>query len=135
MDERRSYERIAMELEAEVEVVGSSPGGGIPPVTINGTLNSASPSGVGLELKRREPTLKPGKRVIVRFSSGTYKAELPGQVAWHGNPKGETGLGVELQLMLMPALSRHTYAQWITTRLQRDRDERRSRSLPIRERK
>lgn len=124
-----------MDLDAEVEIVGSSPGGGIPPITISGTLNSASPNGLGLVLKRREPTLKPGKRVTVRFATGSYKAELPARVAWHSSATSEAGLGVELQLMLLPALSRHTYAQWIATRLQRDRDQRRSQSIPIRERK
>gem|GEM_PF-3168833 len=133
--EQRQFERIPMDLDAEVELVGSSPGGGIPPITISGKLNSASPNGLGLVLKRREPTLKPGKRITVRFATGTYKAELPARVAWHSSATNEAGLGVELQLMLLPALSRHTYAQWIATRLQRDRDQRRSQSIPLGERK
>ncbi len=131
MDKRRKFERIPLDLEAEVEVLGTSPGGGIPPLTISGNVTTASPEGLGLMLRRKEPTLKPGKRVTVRFVSGTYKAELPARVAWHGNQAKPTGLGVELQLMLLPALSRHTYAQWIATRVQRDRDHKRSGEIAL----
>lgn len=131
MDQRRKFERIPLDLAAEVEVLGTSPGEGIPSLTISGNLNTVSPEGLGLILKRKEPALKPGKRVTIRFASGTYEAELPARVAWHGSPDHPTALGVELQLMLLPALSRHTYAQWIATRVQRDRDDRRSREIPL----
>ena len=79
-----------------------------------------------MTLRRREPTLKPGKRVTVRFRAGTYKAELPARVAWHGGEGIPNALGVELQLMLLPALARHTDAQWIATKMQKDRDHKRS---------
>lgn len=131
MDKRRKFERIPLDLKAEVEVLGTSPGAGMPPLTIAGDLISASPEGLGIRLHKKEPSLRPGKRVTVRFASGTYKAELPARVAWHGNEDAPSGLGVELQLMLLPALSRHTYAQWIATRLQKGRDHQRSSELPL----
>ena len=109
----RKYPRIPITRPATLDLQLS--GGQLGDWTsVAVTVKTASCEGVGLKLEVEiEKEIRRNYKGILHFRAGNSPVEIPARIAWVSSAKGETHLGLRLDLALAQATCREIYSSWI----------------------
>jgi len=115
--ERRRFPRAVSAVAGEIEVVYGQASNRLIGLTLSVSVTSVAPTGMRVKLcASAAEELAPGSRINVRFGTGEFQLELPGEVMWLSG--GAVVLaGIALRLEVARARDRQRYAAWIVEQL------------------